>query len=421
VGREAVVFIEFFIPFEVYSSAEMTRVRGRLADACRLPSLPLAAQCAKLRVSISPTNLSKLGITAVQMTAFENFLHRHDAPAWEQALTELRNEIHEVDREATEIWLRFYPLSLHELLSGADDAEALARKLLLEGDYRLATQINTSHRFLYAHRFWAQAKRAVQTHAESATPAANTTLAASIREINSSVAAASNEDASLTLGITFVSVMTLRQTGLAAFAAAPEETTLDRVQLKRTPAEILRERARDDGQGLFGFLKTENKTWTVTFDENSRDAKFKVIHSEEIASGAARDMRDWTKVDPRRSEGPIPVQCRAAACGTCWVGVLGGSEKLSPVSRLEGTKIKEFGYINTDEERPLIRLACMAQATGAVSVVIPPWNGFFGKIPGQWSESQQVENQQVEIKSLKVEGLKVTEAIAFQDFRPADL
>jgi len=27
----------------------------------------------------------------------------------------------------------------------------------------------------------------------------------------------------------------------------------------------------------------------------------------------------------------------------------------------------------------LIRLACQAQASGAVSIVIPPWNGQFGK------------------------------------------
>lgn len=337
------------------------------------------------------------------MTAFENFLHRHDAHAWERTLAELRNEIHEVDREATEIWLRFYPLSLHELLANAEDAEVLARKLLLEGDYRLANQINTSHRFLYAHRFWAQAKRAVQTHAESAIDKPDATLAARIREINAAVAADAKQDKSLTLGMTFVAAMTLRQTGFAAFAAAPEELALERAQLSRTPDQILRERARDDGQGLFGFLKTENKTWTVTFDETSRDAKFKVIHSEEIASGAARDTRDWSKVDARRSEGPIPVQCRAAACGTCWVGVLGGREKLSPVSRLEATKIKEFGYINTDEERPLIRLACMAQATGAVSVVIPPWNGFFGKIPGQWSEAQKAASQ---TEDGQTEGLK---------------
>jgi uncharacterized 2Fe-2S/4Fe-4S cluster protein (DUF4445 family) len=61
------------------------------------------------------------------------------------------------------------------------------------------------------------------------------------------------------------------------------------------------------------------------------------------------------------------------------VGVLGGAEKLSDVAAREGKKIKEFGYIDTTEPKPLIRLACQAQALGAVSIVIPPWNGVFGK------------------------------------------
>ena len=61
------------------------------------------------------------------------------------------------------------------------------------------------------------------------------------------------------------------------------------------------------------------------------------------------------------------------------VGVLGGAEKLSDVAAREGKQIKLFGYINTTEPKPLIRLACQAQAQGAVSIVIPPWNGVFGK------------------------------------------
>jgi len=101
---------------------------------------------------------------------------------------------------------------------------------------------------------------------------------------------------------------------------------------------------------------------------------------QDLAWGAAEDQtRDWRAVDPRRSEGPIPVECRSASCGTCWVGVLGGAEKLADVGVREGKKIKEFGYIDTAEPKPLIRLACQAQAGGAVSVVIPPWNGQFGK------------------------------------------
>jgi hypothetical protein len=49
------------------------------------------------------------------------------------------------------------------------------------------------------------------------------------------------------------------------------------------------------------------------------------------------------------------------------------------VGAREGKKIKEFGYTDTAEPRPLIRLACQALANGAVSIVIPPWNGQFGK------------------------------------------
>jgi len=59
--------------------------------------------------------------------------------------------------------------------------------------------------------------------------------------------------------------------------------------------------------------------------------------------------------------------------------VLGGAEKLSDVAALEYRRIKEFGYIDTEESKPIIRLACQAQAYGAVSIVIPPWNGVFGK------------------------------------------
>jgi hypothetical protein len=60
-------------------------------------------------------------------------------------------------------------------------------------------------------------------------------------------------------------------------------------------------------------------------------------------------------------------------------GRAGRAPKLSDVGAREGKKMKEFGYIDTAEPKPLIRLACQAQATGAVSIVIPPWNGQFGK------------------------------------------
>ena len=144
----------------------------------------------------------------------------------------------------------------------------------------------------------------------------------------------------------------------------------------------MHKRARDDWQGPLGFTRGLKKRWTVTFDENRPKARFTAINGQEIASAAQSDKRDYRSVDPRCTpgEGPIPVECRAASCGTCWVGVLGGAEKLSPVSpRDEGRPMKGFGYLDSNEEQPIIRLACQARAFGAVSIVIPPWNGVFGK------------------------------------------
>ncbi len=311
-------------------------------------------------------------------TAFETFLNQQDEEAWNAALAALLRSIHEVDRTATQIWFAFYPLSLHRALQEADDPEKLARELLLQGDYELKTQVDASHHFLYGHRFWPQVKRAVERYADKAEGFGK--LADQIPTVAGEVAKEVKQNESLLIGITAVAFMTLQQTGLAAFKAAPGDVGIEKKFAKKSPEQILRERAKDDSQGMLGFLKTVNKQWTVTWDENDAGAKYKLREGQDLAWGAAEDQtRDWRAIDPRRIEGPIPVECRSASCGTCWVGVLGGAEKLSDVAVREGKKIKEFGYIETAEPRPLIRLACQAQANGAVSIVIPPWNGQFGK------------------------------------------
>jgi len=151
----------------------------------------------------------------------------------------------------------------------------------------------------------------------------------------------------------------------------------------RSPHQVLKARARDDSQGLMGFTRGLKKLWTVTFDENEPAATFTLVNGQEIATAAQTDKRDHKSRDARCTpgEGPIPVECRAASCGTCWIGVIGGADKLSPVvDRDERERMRVFGYINSNEPQPLIRLACQARASGAVSVVIPPWNGIFGKV-----------------------------------------
>jgi ferredoxin len=205
-------------------------------------------------------------------------------------------------------------------------------------------------------------------------------LADQILQVASNTATRLKIDASLLIGITAVAFMTVQQAGLNEFKATPGSVLIDARHARKSPEQVLRERAKDDGQGWLGFLRTVNKKWTVTYDENDNTAKYKMKHMQDLAWGAADDSsRNWREIDPRRVEGPIPVECRSASCGTCWVGVLGGAEKLSDVAAREGKQIKRFGYIDTVEPKPFIRLACQAQTQGAVSIVIPPWNGVFGK------------------------------------------
>ena len=313
------------------------------------------------------------------MTPFENFLNQQDEEAWSGALTTLLRAIHEVDRNATQIWFSFYPLSLFLALQQAADPDKLAQQLLMQGNYQLRDQIDSSHTFLYGHRYWPEVKRQTENHAREFS-AGDSSLSDQILSVAQKVADQAKADRSLLIGITAVAFMTLRQVGLEAFAQAAGQMLLDRKHANKSAEQVLRERAKDDSQGMFGFLRTVNKKWTVTYDENDDSAKYRLNHVQDLAWGAADDRsKNWREIDPRRIEGPIPVECRSASCGTCWVGVIGGAEKLSDVAVREGKKIKEFGYIDTTESKPLIRLACQAQAYGAVSIVIPPWNGVFGK------------------------------------------
>ena len=318
--------------------------------------------------------------TNSMQTPFEQSLSRQSEEAWAATLTTLLRSIHEVDKNATQIWFAFYPLSLFTALQQAENKDGLAKQLLMQGHYELKDQIDSSHTFLYGHRYWPQVKKAVETFAETFAGNNAAQVSDQILEVARQTAPSLKVDVSLLVGITAVAFMTIQQAGLENFKSAPGSMLLDKKHAKRSPGQILSERARDDSQGLFGFLKTIDKKWTVTYDENDATANYKMNHDQDMAWGASDDRtRNWREIDPRRPEGPIPVECRSASCGTCWVGVLGGAEKLSDVAVREGKKIKEFGYIDTTEPKPLIRLACQAKTYGAVSIVIPPWNGVFGK------------------------------------------
>jgi len=310
-------------------------------------------------------------------TIFENYLNNFNENDWLKTLENLLPDIHEVDRNATQIWFRFYPLALHEYLQTAEDKAVAVQQFVMQGDFELKDQIDSSHKFLYGHRFWAEVKNAIIEHAESFE---NSGDKFEVKMIAKSVAEKLKVDESLLIGITLVGLMTLTQVGLEDFKNSSGKPEKPSGLLNKSPDKIVAERAKDDSQGLFGFLKTVNKSWTVTWDESKQNGKFKLTNDEEIASGAARDQsQNWLAQDARCGEGVIPVECRSAACGTCWVGILAGAEKLSEVEPRERKQMKIFGYNQGDDAKPILRLACQARSFGAISLVIPPWNGVFGK------------------------------------------
>ncbi len=310
---------------------------------------------------------------------FENFLTKFEEKDWLKAIDSLLPEIHEVDRNAVQIWFRFYPLSLYRYLQTAEDKAVAVQKFVMQGKFELKDQIDSSHDFLYGHRFWQTVKSEIINRSESFDNG-NADLAKEIKQIAASVAGSAKTPETLTIGIAAVGLMTLTQVGFEAFKNSKGSIENPKGLMKKSPAQIVAERAKDDSQGLLGFLKTVNKEWTVRYDELTDRGKFKLMDDEELASGAARDQsQNWLEKDARCGEGVIPVECRSAACGTCWVGILAGAEKLSDVAPRERRQMKVFGYNQGDAAKPILRLACQAKAHGAVSIVIPPWNGVFGK------------------------------------------
>ena len=310
---------------------------------------------------------------------FEDFLNKFNEDNWLKTLGGLLPAIHAVDRNATQIWFRFYPLSLHKYLQTAEDKAVAVQKFVMQGKFELKDRIDSSHDFLYGHRFWKEVKDEITKRAESFSNE-NADLSNEIKQIAKTVAVKVKANESLLVGITAIGLMTLTQVGFEAFKNAAGNVEKPKGLMTKSPEQIVSQRAKDDGQGILGFLKTVDKEWTVRYDESKGNGKFKIMNDEEIASGAARDQsQNWLAQDPRCGEGVIPVECRSAACGTCWVGILGGEEKLSDVAPRERRQMKVFGYNQPENAKPFLRLACQARVEGNATIVIPPWNGVFGK------------------------------------------
>lgn len=318
------------------------------------------------------------------MGNLEQYLARLTEQDWLAALESLLPDIHKVDRNAVQIWFRFYPLELRRFIEQAEERAEAERALQLLGTYDLAEQIDTSHQFLYGHRYWLEVKQAIEEEAAKGDDAPYSDLGELVLELSMQVSERTSAerptDRSLLNGIIAVGLMTLNQVGVEKFKAAKGEVDKPKGIMAKSPEQIDAARKQDDSQGLFGFLRTVDKRYSVAWTDKLASGKFKIINDEEIASASARDQsQDWRARDPRCWEGVVPVECRSASCGTCWIGVLGGQEKISEVGRRERYRMKVFGYNQPEEEKPFLRLACQAKAQGNATIVIPPWNGVFGK------------------------------------------
>lgn len=230
----------------------------------------------------------------------------------------------------------------------------------LRGQHQLAALADTSHRFLRSHSHWGAVKRAIQ-------PDAAGSLELRIRETAKAAAAP--------LAIAAVAWRTLELCGSGFLQ--DQVPSADDVVLPRASAFT---------PTILERLKGRCATERVIFDERRKDAWFPILRAQELTSAAELDKRNYHDGDERcyGDMGPIPVDCRAGSCGTCWVGVLGGNENLDPADDFERKRMKYFGYwdsgfIDSSAERPLVRLACQVRANGSVSIVIPPWNGVFGE------------------------------------------
>jgi ferredoxin len=305
-----------------------------------------------------------------------SFLAGQPQKAWLDALAELEPEIHPVDRLATRIWFAFWPLDLQEALSSVPAGGGVAevvRLMDLEGDWRLANQIDSAVGFLYGAHYWGPVKKAVIELED----AEASSLAATTRRIAFEVARSEKVEPSLVLGIAAVGLMMLRQVGTEALESV-RNTPAQEPLLPKDPRRVLASRERKSADGLFTFLKGVNRRWEVRWEERRRGAIFRAFNGQDIAMAGAQDGGEYRSLDYRRVDGPVPVECRVGSCGYCWVGILGGRENLSPITEFERERLRYFGYDTANAEgdrNPPVRLACQSQCHGDVTLTVPPWNG----------------------------------------------
>ena len=147
------------------------------------------------------------------MTNLETYLSKFTEADWLAAVEDLLPCIHEVDRNAVQIWFRFYPLDLVRYINAAEDRDEAIRGFALQGDLELKDQIDISHHFLYGHRYWKVIKAAIEAETvvfTNETP----TLVEEIKAIGILVAEKLKIERQMVNAMAAIGLATLNQVGL---------------------------------------------------------------------------------------------------------------------------------------------------------------------------------------------------------------
>lgn len=307
---------------------------------------------------------------------FDEFLQDRNQQEWDDLSSRLAERIHPVDRQATRIWVAFWPLKLSRLLQKSPDQEAVIRDYRLKGKFRLEEQIDSAASFLYGARFWPRIKAELVSQSQDfQAPNLESAVLASAER----VAAQLGVDPSLVVGISLVAHLMAAHVGLEALESSARTPATPAGFHKTHPERLCRQREKQSRGGLLGFLETANRQFKVRADPHQKGGfQFHAYQGQDLSMAAKSDTRDYRKLDARRLEGPIPFECRSGSCGFCWVGVLSPLERLEKITPFEIRRLQYFGYMPRDvppEEHPPIRLACQTPCWGDTQVVIPPWNG----------------------------------------------
>lgn len=190
--------------------------------------------------------------------------------------------IHPVDRQATRVWCALFdthpsvPVSLMAL------------------------------QMFYGARYWSKVRRAITSHS------ATGVLEDDVLHVAEAATRTTRVDRDQLVGITLAGLMV---------AELPDAVALPNAALLETPTMVLRRRARNTPEGLFGRFSGDRRRWRVTIEPDPT-LTYVVSHGEPLAP------------------------CRGGNHEQCRVGILAGSDP-----------------------HPVIRHACETPVLGRVSIV----------------------------------------------------